>query len=148
MELKVVISKDKKVRDDAYKVRVSVFVDEQGFVDEFDEIDNFAYHVAAYDGEKAIGSGRIFPERDSSEYHVGRIAVLKDYRGQNVGSEIMREIEKFTAEIGVTGLVLSAQRRARGFYDKIGYEAQGEEYLEEGYPHVFMKKLFKIEKRY
>ncbi len=144
MELKVVISKDKKVRDDAYKVRVCVFVDEQGFVDEFDEIDNFAYHVAAYDGDKVIGSGRIFPELNSSEYHVGRIAVLKEYRGQDVGSRIMSEIESFAFKIGASGLVLSAQRRARGFYDKIGYTAQGDEYLEEGYPHVLMKKILKI----
>lgn len=144
MEVKIVISKEIRVRNDAYKVRISVFVDEQGFVDEFDKIDEFAYHIAAYDNDRVIGSGRIFSEHGSSEYHVGRIAVLKEYRGCGVGSEIMREIERFASEIGATGLVLSAQRRAKGFYEKIGYEAHGDEYLEEGYPHVLMKKYINL----
>lgn len=143
MDLKVVISKNSEVRNDAYIIRVRVFVDEQGFVDEFDAIDDYAYHVAAYDGDKVIGCGRFFTEHDEKEYHVGRIAVLPEYRKLNVGSAIMQEIEKFSSGIGIERLVLSAQRRARGFYEKIGYIACGEEYLEEGYPHVLMKKTIK-----
>ncbi len=140
MNLKVVISKELNVRDDAYKVRVSVFVDEQGFRDEFDEIDGYAYHIAAYDGNKVVGSGRLFSEHNNNEYHIGRIAVLSEYRGKNVGKAIMTEIERFAAEIGAECIVLSAQRRARGFYEKLGYIAYGEEYLDENYPHIDMKK--------
>lgn len=140
MDLKILISKDEKVRNDAYKVRVSVFVDEQGFRDEFDEIDGYAYHVAAYDGDKVIGCGRFFAESDEKEYHIGRIAVLSEYRGMDIGSAVMAEIERYCAELGVESVVLSAQRRARGFYEKLGYTAFGEEYLDEGYPHISMNK--------
>lgn len=140
MNLRIVISKDIAVRNDAYKVRKAVFVEEQGFVDEFDDIDGFAYHVAVYDGEKVIGSGRFFTESNPSEYHIGRIAVLSEYRGMDIGSDIMKSIEKYCSKMGVKAVVLSAQCRARGFYEKLGYEQQGEEYLDENCPHILMSK--------
>ena len=140
MDLRVLISKDERIRNDAYKVRVRVFVDEQGFRDEFDEIDDYAYHVAAYDGDKVIGCGRFFSESDEKEYHIGRIAVLSEYRGMDIGSAVMSEIEKFCVGLGVERVILSAQRRARGFYEKLGYIPYGEEYPDEGYPHIEMRK--------
>lgn len=140
MDLRILISKDEKVRNDAYKIRVKVFVDEQGFKDEFDEIDGYAYHVTAYDEDKVIGCGRFFSESNENEYHIGRIAVLSEYRGIGIGSAIMSEIEKYCVNMGVESLVLSAQRRARVFYEKLGYKAHGEEYLDEGYPHIEMRK--------
>ncbi len=140
MDLKILISKDVDVRNDAYKIRVKVFVDEQGFRDEFDDIDGYAYHVAAYDGDEVVGCGRFFSESDENEYHIGRIAVLYEYRDKGVGALIMAEIEKFCVGLGVGNIVLSAQRRARGFYEKLGYIPYGEEYLDEGYPHIEMRK--------
>ena len=140
MDLKVVISKDNIVLNDAYTVRVKVFVNEQGFRDEFDDIDGYAFHVTAYDGEKVIGCGRFFSETDNNEYHIGRIAVLPEYRGMGIGSAIMSEIEKYCVSMGVRRVVLSAQRRAIIFYEKSGYKSRGEEYLDEGYPHIEMIK--------
>lgn len=140
MDLDVLISKDEKIRNDAYKIRVCVFVDEQGFRDEFDEIDGYAYHVAAYDGDKVIGCGRFFTDTDEKEYHIGRIAVLFEYRGMGIGAAIMMKIEEFCFNMGVEKVVLSAQKRAREFYEKLGYKACGEEYLDEGYPHILMIK--------
>ncbi len=144
MNLNIVISKDEKTKNDAYKIRVRVFVEEQGFRDEFDSIDDYAFHIAAYDGDKVIGSGRFFSERNNGEYHIGRIAVLPEYRGKNVGSAIMRKIEEFAAEIKAEIIVLSAQKRAMAFYAKLGYEAYGDEYLDEGCPHIAMKKYVKF----
>lgn len=139
MNVKVIVSKDDAVKADAFTIRKTVFIDEQGFFDRLDSIDNIAFHAAAYDGEKVIGCGRMFPEVDG-KYHVGRIAVLKQYRGMNVGTRIMEALEKTAADEKAQYLVLSAQRRARDFYLKLGYEAVGDEYLEEGYPHTFMRK--------
>lgn len=140
MDLNIIISKDENIRDDAYKVRVAVFVNEQGFRDVPDEIDSYAYHIAVYDGNEVIGCGRFFAEESAEEYHIGRIAVLPEYRGKNIGTSIMFKIEGFLKELGAKSVVLSAQRRARSFYEKIGYAAVGEEYLEENYPHINMRK--------
>ncbi len=138
MDIKVTISKAASEREAAFTVRHTVFVKEQGFVDKLDDIDATAYHAVARDGDKIIGCGRFFGEGEV--YHVGRIAVICEYRGNGVGALIMDEIESFSREIGVRKLELSAQRRAKGFYDKLGYTAVGDEYLEEGYPHTAMEK--------
>jgi len=142
MNLDIVISQEPNIRADAYKVRVAVFVDEQGFRDVPDEIDSYAYHIAAYDGDMVVGCGRFFPEGSTQYYHIGRIAVLPEYRGRNIGTAIMLEIEDYLKKLGSKGAVLSAQRRARSFYEGLGYLAVGEEYLEENYPHINMKKCF------
>ncbi len=141
MNLNIVISKDEKTKNDAYKIRTLVFVEEQGFKDEFDDVDGYAYHIAAYDGDRVIGSGRFFSEHNDGEYHVGRIAVHPEYRGKNIGSAIMLEIEKLAKKIKAVSIVLSAQKRAMCFYTKLGYEAYGEEYLDEYCPHIAMKKI-------
>lgn len=140
MDLNIVISKDENIRNDAYKIRVAVFVNEQGFRDVPDEIDSYAYHIAAYDGNRVIGCGRFFPEESSERYHIGRIAVLPMYRGKDIGTLIMFKIEVFLRELGVKTVVLSAQQRARTFYEKLGYIAVGEEFIEEDYPHINMEK--------
>ncbi len=139
MDIKIVVSKDIAVRKDAFKVRKAVFVDEQGFYDELDEIDEIAWHAVAYDNEIVIGCGRVFPESENS-YHAGRIAVLSGYRNKNVGTMLMKELEKTASYLGASYLVLSAQRRANDFYLKLGYEAVSGEYFEEGYPHTLMRK--------
>ena len=137
--IEVVISKDNKVKKDAFVIRKTVFTDEQGFFDELDSIDDNAWHAAVYDDDKIIGCGRMFLE-DEKKYHVGRIAVLKEYRGTGVGRRIMNALESKARSEGASAVVLSAQRRARDFYVTLGYETVGDEYLEEGYPHTFMKK--------
>lgn len=139
MDIRIVVSKDVFVIKDAFEIRKSVFVGEQGFYDALDDIDEIAWHAVAYDGHKVVGCGRMFPEGEG-KYHVGRIAVLKEYRGMDIGTEIMNAFERTAADEGACCIVLSAQRRARDFYLKLGYETIGDEYLEEGYPHTFMQK--------
>lgn len=143
MSFNIIVSKDENIKNAAFVVRTRVFIEEQGFRDEFDEIDGYAYHAAAFDGNKVIGSGRLFSEHDGNEYHIGRIAVLSEYRGMDVGRHIMAELEKKAAEIGACRIILSAQKRAKGFYERLGYTAYGDEYLDEGCPHIAMKKYVK-----
>lgn len=121
------------------QVRESVFLDEQGFETEYDEIDNTALHLQVFDGERVIGAGRLFPER-GTVWHIGRIAVLPAYRHQQVGRRIMESLEQRAKECGGTEVMLSAQMQAAGFYDKCGYERIGEPYLEESCQHILMRK--------
>ena len=66
---------------------------------------------------------------------------MKDYRGKGLGSEIVAAAENEIKKIGGKYATLGAQLRAKGFYEKIGYTAYGEEYYEEYCPHINMKKL-------
>lgn len=133
------IYKGKENFDDAFYIRKTVFMDEQGFFDEFDDIDSVALHAVIYDGNKPIGCGRVFPDNDKA--HLGRIAVLIEYRKMGVGRIIMQALEDAAREsFEFSHFELSAQKRAIGFYKSVGYEEIGEMYLDEGYPHRTMIK--------
>lgn len=128
----------KKDIEDCFLIRKKVFIEEQGFFDEFDEIDDIAYHLIVLDKDKPIATARIFNE--GKGFHCGRICVLKEYRGRNIGQAIMNEIEKKVIELGEKSIQLSAQKRVLEFYEKCGYKKYGDEYLDENCPHIMMKK--------
>ena len=68
------------------------------------------------------------------------MAVRKLYRGQNLGSKIMYAAENGIRRDGFKTCSLSAQVQAKPFYESLGYVAEGDEYLDEGCPHVMMRK--------
>ena len=131
-----------KLPDDAIMIRKVVFENEQGFEAEFDELDesNKVKHMVFYKDSKPIGTCRYYMEDD--EYRIGRIAVIKEYRGKGIGQMIVRYAEDKILEIGGRETVLSAQVRAKGFYEKMGYVGEGEIYMEEMCPHIKMRKSF------
>ena len=131
------------VPDNAIDIRIKVFTDEQGFVDGEDETDNVSVHFVAFDGDVPVGTCRVF-ERAGEILHVlGRLAVLKEYRKKGVGRELLSEAEKYVASVGGIGIILHAQVRAVEFYERCGYTGFGEIEDEEGYPHLWMKKIVK-----
>ena len=125
-----------KLPDEAHNIRETVFIKEQGFENEYDDIDLIAKHIVIYDGETAVGTCRVFWDDELDSYHVGRIAVLKEHRGKNLGRLLLEETEKLVKSLDGTTLKLGGQVRAAGFYDKLGFQQIGEIYLDEGYPHI------------
>lgn len=127
-----------KMPREAIEIRTAVFIEEQGFKDEFDEIDELARHLILYHDGKAVGVARYFNLDDAKEYHIGRVAILKEYRKYGYGKKIMEIILKDLKHIGAQKAVLSAQCTAKGFYEKCGFSAVGKTYLDEHCPHVKM----------
>ena len=129
---------------DAFKVRHIVFVDEQGFAAEIevDEKDPTAHHIVVYDeAGNPIATARTFPETPGSDHYIiGRVAVLKSFRGTGLGMFIMDETEKLAAKLGARFVKLGSQVQAIGFYEKCGYTEHGERYYEEHCEHVDMLK--------
>lgn len=126
----------------AAAIRQEVFVEEQGFHNEFDDIDRQAIHILVMDGETPVAAGRVYWEEDSKVWHIGRICVRKPWRGKELGRLVMEGLEKEARKRGAEKLMLSAQVQARGFYEKLGYSAYGEEYLDEHCPHIAMEKIY------
>lgn len=124
--------------EDARKIREEVFVQEQGFKNEFDEIDKSATHVVVYKDTIPVATGRTFIE--NNHYIIGRVAVTKAYRGQDIGKQVITSLEEKIKELGGVNIQLSAQTQASGFYEKLGYYKKGKEYLDEHCPHVTMIK--------
>ena len=129
---------------DAYKVRHIVFVDEQGFASEIeiDENDPAAHHIVVYDEQGTpVATARTFPESPgSSRFIIGRVAVLKEFRGTGLGTFIMNETEKLAAKLGASCIKLGSQIQAAEFYQKCGYTEFGERYFEEHCEHINMIK--------
>ena len=128
------------INDDIKQIRIDIFINEQGFENEFDDIDKTAKFVLLSIDGKAVGTCRFFPSNIDRDAHIGRMAVRKLYRGQNLGSKIMHAAENGIRRDGFKTCSLSAQVQARPFYESLGYVAEGEEYLDEGCPHILMRK--------
>jgi predicted GNAT family N-acyltransferase len=143
-------------RDAVFAVRRQVFVDEQSVPEEleYDELDRTADHfLALLDGAPA-GAGRLVitdagpgaepgadPSREAGATGVlGRLAVAKAARGLGLGKLLVAAIEHRAAERGLAAVELHAQAHARGFYQRLGYAAYGESFLEAGIEHVSMHK--------
>lgn len=124
----------------AHALRQEVFIEEQGFREEFDQTDLTAWHITLYEGDQPAACCRIFPDEPQGVWHVGRVAVRKSFRGKGLGAEIMAGAEEAARSMGARVMVLSAQVQAAGFYERLGYRQSGEPYLDEHCPHVHMEK--------
>ena len=130
-----------KEYQDALYVRKSVFVKEQQIPLEIevDQNEANAVHLVLYnDQEEPIAAGRYRVVDGLAKAE--RICVLASERGTGAGAQIMEALEKHAAEQGLKHVKLSAQAQAVPFYERIGYHAISEEYLEQNIPHKMMKK--------
>lgn len=125
---------------EAAEIRKKVFIEEQGFQNEFDEFDNISVHaIISVDGI-AAGTARMFTEDDGKSVHLGRIAVLKEQRKLHLGSLMLNALFKKAKELGAERAIVGAQCRAAGFYKSLGFTEYGEIYSDEGCPHIYMQK--------
>jgi predicted GNAT family N-acyltransferase len=123
---------------DLRSVREPVFVLEQQvpLEEEWDALDPQCVHVIARDAaHRPIGTGRLTPERK-----IGRMAVLREWRGRGVGEAMLAALVERARELGLPEVSLHAQVGAIGFYDKFGFEPYGERFLEAGIEHQSMRR--------
>lgn len=126
------------LNDDIIGIRTEVFIDEQGFKDEFDETDKICSHIVLYDNEIPVATCRYFEE--NGVYHIGRVAVIKEYRNQHLGNEIMKIAEAEILKENGKQIEVSAQVRVSEFYKKLGYNKVGDIYFDEFCEHIRMVK--------
>lgn len=122
-----------------FNIREKVFINEQGFLEEFDDIDNIAHHLLFLDDEKEIATARLFID-ENKNWHIGRVCVLKEYRGNGIGAFLIKECILKAKELNQSStVVLGAQLKAKKFYEKLGFIQYGEIFYEEDCPHIMMK---------
>lgn len=123
--------------DAVFALRHEVFVIEQKVAADLerDDLDAVSDHaVVLLDGE-VVGTGRLLPDGT-----IGRMAVTARRRGEGIGAAVLACLEERARERGLPGVELHAQRHATGFYERAGYVAFGEVYLEAGIEHLSMRK--------
>ena len=127
-----------EARAKASPIRFTVFVEEQRVPVEieWDDQDETSVHAVAYapSGE-AVATGRLLPDG-----HIGRMAVLKEWRGKGVGGAILERLVRVARERGDREIELFAQTHALEFYRRHGFVERGEIFEEAGIPHQAMRK--------
>jgi len=73
---------------------------------------------------------------------IGRIAVLKEYRGKQLGKLVVEKLLERAAELQAKEVHVHAQTYAAGFYEKLGFVAYGETFMESAIEHIGMMKKF------
>lgn len=92
---------------EAKNIRIEVFMKEQGFENEFDDIDTISHHIVVFDEGKPIGTCRFFKE--NNHYTIGRVAVLKEYRNQHIGNLLLESAENEIKKLNGDLIVVHAQ---------------------------------------
>lgn len=137
-----IILKTKDNKKDAFEIRTKVFVEEQGYENEFDDIDEYCEYATLYCNKIPVATGRVFPKSDDKDVCVfGRIAVLKEYRKLHLGKMILDALEKIATENKYKKIILLSQEAAVGFYKKSGFcLCDSDVVYDEGHPHFWMEK--------
>ena len=128
---------------DILRIRATVFVLEQGvvYIDPDGNDKNAVQIYASVDGVM-VGCLRIY-QLEEGTYRIGRVAVLKEFRGLGIGNAMMKEAIQYLRErTNATKACLDAQLHAIGFYEKLGFTLFTEEFLEEGLLHRGMQMFF------
>lgn len=127
----------------AFHIRKEVFVEEQGFLlefefDEFDTLNALSEHILVYYNEKPVGTGRLRVVDGLGKLE--RICILEPYRKFGLGKIILKTLEDIAKEQGITQVKLHGQTHAEGFYKKLGYRTSSDVFMEDGGPHLLMIK--------
>lgn len=132
----------------AMAVRQAVFVQEQQVPAdlEWDEYDATALHFLVVDDTTAepVAAGRMRPQDaalgTTGPAKIERMAVHKKCRGQGVGRLLLETMLTVAKEQGYGEAILAAQCHAQGFYESLGFVAEGDVFLDAGMDHVWMRK--------
>lgn len=132
----------------ALELRVRVFVDEQRVPPE-EEVDHYdalpeehvgALHVLSCRSGEALGTGRlIYAKKPNETAKIGRVAVSESARGLGVGRAVMELLHEEARERGIGEVELGAQLHAIPFYEKLGYRAYGDVFLDANIEHRMMR---------
>lgn len=114
-------------------IREKVFMQEQGVAAEleWDGLDEICHHALALSANgDAIGCGRIAPDG-----HIGRVAVLTEWRHKSIGSAILELLVDYARAQHYEYVELNAQVQAIPLYKNLGFEAEGDEFMDANIPH-------------
>ena len=135
--VRVVLGSWDELGEPARKIRIEVFVEEQGVPAEleFDQMDPVSVHaLAAQAAGEALGTGRLLPDG-----RIGRMAVVQQARGTGVGSALLLALMQAARQRGHREVELFAQVAAQPFYRRFGFVAFGSQFDDAGIAHIAMR---------
>ena len=121
------------------RIRHSVFVEEQGIPEnlEWDGRDAACRHVLALTAKaEVVATGRLL-----ADGRIGRMAVLRAWRGHGVGSVLLERLQRYALDSGLQRVYVHAQVEIAGFYIRAGFQIVGEPFVAADIAHVEMTKM-------
>lgn len=125
---------------DSLEIRKKVFVTEQKVPMSLEiEDEEKCIHFVLYQEDIPVATCRLY-KKDKKTVKLQRMAVSKEKRKQGYGKKLMQEAEKYADTNDYQTIFLDAQTHALGFYQNLGYQPFGTEFMDAGIPHYSMKK--------
>ena len=127
--------------DISYKIRKKVFCEEQKISAkiEFDDLDHLCEHFLIHKNKTYIATARVRPT-NKDILKIERVAVLPEFRRLKVGSLLINEIIKFYSNgKNNNSIILHSQVYVEAFYRSLNFISYGDEFSEDGIPHIAMK---------
>lgn len=146
MNTTIVEVDNQELLDACFAIRTAIFVEEQGVsaeeeFDAYDALGTEARHILLYvDGVPAASSRLRIVENVAK---LERICVMMDYRKHGLGRVLIDKLEQMALDQGLKRAKLHAQVQASGFYERLGYAAASDVFMEDGIPHLLMTKQLK-----
>ncbi|MEK4438747.1 MULTISPECIES: GNAT family N-acetyltransferase [Paenibacillus] len=143
MNTTIVEVDNQELLDACFAIRTAIFVEEQGVsaeeeFDAYDALGTEARHILLYvDGVPAASSRLRIVENVAK---LERICVMMDYRKHGLGRVLIDKLEQMALDQGLKRAKLHAQVQASGFYERLGYAAASDVFMEDGIPHLLMTK--------
>ena len=135
-EVKVQLAHWEQDQQQLIMLRTRVFIDEQKVPAELeiDGLDDVCIHLKALNpAGQFIGTSRLLPS-----HYIGRMCVLKEYRNQGAGSQMLKYFIRHALVRGIPHLMLNAQLTALPFYQAFGFVQDSEVFIEADIAHVHM----------
>ena len=134
--MKILIKPWQAAEKDAFSIRETVFIQEQGVPAtlELDEYDLLAAHALAYEDTECVGTGRLI-HLEANSFVIGRMAVLPRFRGLGIGRQILEKLIALAKSQGAKKISLHSQVSAIPFYEKLAFQAEGPIFDEAGIAH-------------
>ena len=135
----------KEEMDQSYAIRTKVFCEEQKISKEieFDNLDHLCDHFLIFDYKKAIGTTRV-RHKEKNILKIERVAVLLEFRRLKVGSILIKNIiEHYMNLDDNKSIILHSQVAVANFYKSLNFISYGNDFFEDGIPHIAMKYVKK-----
>ena len=135
----------KEEMEKSYAIRTKVFCEEQKISKEieFDNLDHLCGHFLIFDSKKAIGTARV-RNKEKNILKIERVAVLLEFRRLKIGSILIQNIIKHYMNLNdKKSIVLHSQVAVADFYKTLNFISYGNEFFEDGIPHIRMKYVKK-----
>ena len=131
----------KQEMDKSYAIRTKVFCEEQKISKkiEFDNLDHLCGHFLIFDDKKAIATARV-RQKGKNVLKIERVAVLLEFRRLKVGTILIKKIIKYYMNLDDDKcIVLHSQLAVANFYKSLNFISYGNDFFEDGIPHIAMK---------